>query len=79
MHLADYRKKEGLSQKQFGARLDPPVGQTLVSQWECGITRVTLHYSVEIARETKQRVSAKDCLAMYDAAAERSRTTEHEG
>ena len=47
MRLDEYRKQEKLSQKRLGELLIPPASPSLVSQWECGITRVTLDYSLE--------------------------------
>jgi DNA-binding transcriptional regulator YdaS (Cro superfamily) len=65
MHLKDYLKAERLSQEAFGAQVNPPVHQTLVSQWINGETAVTLHYSFQIFKATKENVTPKECLDMY--------------
>jgi transcriptional regulator with XRE-family HTH domain len=65
MTLTEYRKKKKLSQAAFGALLEPPASQALVSQWECGDTRVTLDYAVQIKGITKGAVKPEDCNAMY--------------
>lgn len=64
MHLSEYLKEQGRSQAQFGASLRPPVSQALVSQWALGHTAVSLHYSIEIERETSGVVTVRDCAAM---------------
>lgn len=65
MHLDEYRKEKKLSQKQFGLLLAPPASPSLVSQWECAITRITLDYSLEIFRVTDGLVTGADCSAMF--------------
>lgn len=65
MHLKDYLKEEGISQEAFGAQVDPPVHQTLVSQWINGETAVTLYYSFQIFKASKEKVTPKECLDMY--------------
>ena len=65
MRLDEYRKEVQLSQRQFGELLDPPVSASLISQWECGVTRITLHYGHEIQRKTGNKVSTEDCASMY--------------
>jgi len=71
MHLEEFRKKRDLSQHEFGLRLNPPVSQSLVSQWECGETRVTLDYALEIGRATNNEVTPEDCASMYIDRAEK--------
>lgn len=65
MHLADFRKETKHSQEAFGALLSPPASQALVSQWERGITRITLDYAVQIERVSEHQVTAEDCHNMY--------------
>lgn len=65
MRLDEYRKAKELSQRQFGELLEPPVSPGLVSQWECGVTRVTLDYAHEIQSKTANRVTTQDCAAMF--------------
>lgn len=65
MHLSEYRKQKGLSQEAFAARLSPPVTPGLVSQWECGVTRITLDYALQIEAETDGLVTPQDCAAMF--------------
>lgn len=67
MHLSEYRKEVGLSQREFGAKLSPPASPGLVSQWECGTTRVTLEYALQIDEETEHKVTPQDCADMYVA------------
>lgn len=69
MRLTEYRKKTGQSQDAFGALLVPPASQALVSQWERGITRITLDYAVQIEKVSKSEVTPEDCNAMYSSAA----------
>lgn len=71
MHLDQYLKQKGQSQGEFGQRLNPPASQGLVSQWVRGITRVTLDYALQIARETNDEVSPRDCADMYIEPAQR--------
>ena len=65
MHLETHLKETGQSQAAFGGRLNPPASQGLVSQWIRGVTRITLHYSIEIVRESGGAVSPQDCADMY--------------
>jgi transcriptional regulator with XRE-family HTH domain len=65
MRLDEYRKEKELSQRQFGELLEPPVSPSLVSQWECGVTRITLDYAHEIQSKTDNRVTTQDCAAMF--------------
>lgn len=65
MHLEEYRAKAGLSQGEFGQKLSPPASQGLVSQWERGITRITLGYALQINTETGGQVTPQDCADMY--------------
>lgn len=67
MHLTEYRKKAGQSQAEFGSLLTPPASQALMSQWERGVTRITLDYAVQIDRKTEHAVTPEDCNAMYGA------------
>lgn len=64
MKLDVYLKQQGLTQAEFGASLSPPVSQGLVSQWIQGKTAVSLHYCLEIGRETDGLVTAQDCHEM---------------
>jgi len=68
MHLTEYRKNKKQSQAEFGALLNPPASQGLVSQWERGVTRITLDYAVQIDHVTEHQVSCEDCNGMYTAA-----------
>lgn len=72
MHLKDFRRQEKLSQRAFGQLLNPPASPSLISQWECGTTRVTLDYSLEICRVTNGSVTAHDCSSMYAGASSAS-------
>ena len=71
MHLETYLKETGQSQAAFGAKLNPPASQGLVSQWIRGVTRITLHYSIEIVRESEGVVSPQDCADMYSESKQR--------
>lgn len=73
MRLDEYRKVEKLSQRQFGELLDPPASPSLVSQWEGGITRVTLDYAHEIKLKTGNKVTTEDCAAMFNDAIQRQK------
>jgi transcriptional regulator with XRE-family HTH domain len=65
MHLTEYRKKKKQTQAEFGALLNPPASQSLISQWERGEVRITLDSAVQIDRVTEHEVSCEDCNAMY--------------
>jgi DNA-binding transcriptional regulator YdaS (Cro superfamily) len=65
MHLEAFRKKMGQTQSAFGATLNPPASQALVSQWERGESRVTLAYALQIDKQTKGQVTPQDCADMY--------------
>lgn len=65
MHLDEHLKEVGQSQAEFGAQLQPPASQGLVSQWVRGITRVTLSYALQIDRVTGGRVTPHDCADMF--------------
>lgn len=65
MHLDVFLKENGLSQGEFGQRLNPPASQGLVSQWIRGVTRVTLGYALQISKATEDKVTPQDCLDMY--------------
>lgn len=65
MHLDEFLEEEQKSQRGFGAELDPPVSQSLMSQWVRGETRITLAYALEIERKTKGKVTPQDCADMY--------------
>lgn len=64
MKLDVYLKQHRRSQAEFAAALRPPVSQALVSQWVLGKTAVSLHYSLEIGRETSGEVTPQDCVSM---------------
>ncbi|HET7663874.1 MAG TPA: Cro/CI family transcriptional regulator [Rhodanobacteraceae bacterium] len=56
MHLlTTYRQERGLSQKALAELLD--VHQSLVSQWEQGIVRITPERATQIERVTHGAVS----------------------
>lgn len=65
MRLDEYRKKKQLSQRQFGELLEPQASAGLVSQWECGVTRVTLDFAHEIQAKTNNEVTTEECAAMF--------------
>lgn len=65
MHLDAHLKQVGLSQGDFGAQLNPPASQALVSQWIRGVTRVTLEYALQIERLSEGNVLPQDCADMY--------------
>lgn len=65
MHLSEHLKNTGQSQGGFGQTLSPPVTQGLVGQWLRGVTRITLHYALEIERATEGAVTPQDCSAMF--------------
>lgn len=66
MHLSEWRERVGMKQDEFGQRLTPPVTQALVSQWERGLTRMTLDYALQAKVLTKNKVTPEDCADMYD-------------
>lgn len=46
--LAELRSSAGLTQDQVGARLEPPVGRTVIANIETGYSRVMLHTLVQL-------------------------------
>lgn len=69
MRLDEYLTKHSLSQTAFGAELTPVAGQSLVSQWITGATKITLARALDIAKVTKGAVTIEDCAAMGEKAA----------
>lgn len=65
MHLEDHLREARQSQASFGAELNPPASQALVSQWIRGVTRVTLSYALEIERASEGKVTPQDCADMF--------------
>ncbi len=65
MHLRDWRVAKGVTQQVLAESLDPPVSQYLVSLWENGKSRITLHYAFQIESLTKKKVTPQDCFSMY--------------
>lgn len=65
MHLSEFLEVSNCSQSQFGAELDPPASQALVSQWVRGVTRITLTYALQIERKSNGRVTPQDCADLY--------------
>lgn len=75
MRLDEFRKKQGLSQREFGELLDPPASPSLVSQWEGGITRVTLDYAHQIKLKTDNKVTTEESAAMFNDAHQRQKAS----
>jgi DNA-binding transcriptional regulator YdaS (Cro superfamily) len=65
MHLNLHLKETGQTQAAFGQRLIPTASQGLVGQWLRGVTRITLHYALEIKRESGGAVTPQDCADMF--------------
>ncbi|KAE8757338.1 helix-turn-helix domain-containing protein [Paraburkholderia madseniana] len=65
MRLDDYLKEKKLSQAALGALLDPPVTQSLVSQWIRGTARVMLEQAVQIEMLTAGAVRPADLADMH--------------
>lgn len=65
MRLDEYREKHNLSQEDFAKKLDPSVSQGLVSQWERGVTAISLATAVQIQSLTGSEVTVHDCADMY--------------
>lgn len=57
MDLRTFLADKQLSQAAFGALLNPPVTQSLVSQWIRGEVCVTLHYALQITALSKGKVT----------------------
>jgi len=58
--LEDYRKKNGITQRQFAERLE--CSQSLVSMWINGDVEMSGEWAVEIERVTKRQVLRQDLL-----------------
>lgn len=65
MRLDEYLTAKKISQGAFGALLTPPVSQTLVSQWNRGVTRVMLDQAIQIENITEGQVTPRDLACMY--------------
>jgi DNA-binding transcriptional regulator YdaS (Cro superfamily) len=65
MRIDQYLEEQGLTQAALASLLDPPVTQSLVSQWIRGRTRITLEQALGIERLTSGKVSPQDCAAMF--------------
>ncbi len=76
MHLAAHLKESNISQAGFGDLMLPPVTQGLVGQWCRGVTRITLHYALQIEKVSAGQVSCQDCSDMYVDVAERTAGTD---
>ena len=57
--LAEYLKKVGLSQREFGLRLNPPVTQSAVAQWLQGVP-IKAERVLEAAAATEWLVTPHD-------------------
>lgn len=67
MRLDEYLTTKKMSQGAFGALLTPPVSQTLVSQWNRGVTRVMLDQALQIEAITNGLVTPRDLNCMFKA------------
>ncbi|MBR8074386.1 helix-turn-helix domain-containing protein [Burkholderia cenocepacia] len=65
MRLDDYLKEKKLSQAAFGALLNPPVTQSLVSQWIRGTVRVTLDQALQVEKLTDGAITPQDVADLY--------------
>lgn len=65
MRLDEYLTAKKMSQGAFGALLTPPVSQTLVSQWNRGVTRVMLDQAIQIETLTEGQVTPRELADMY--------------
>lgn len=72
MHLRQHLKETGQTQAAFGRRLIPAASQGLLGQWLRGVTRITLHYALEIERESGGAVTPQDSSDMFIDPANRS-------
>jgi DNA-binding transcriptional regulator YdaS (Cro superfamily) len=57
--LVDYLKKAGLSQREFGLKLNPPVTQSAVAQWVQG-DPIKAERVLEAAAATEWEVTPHD-------------------
>jgi DNA-binding transcriptional regulator YdaS (Cro superfamily) len=58
--LAEYLERSGLSQREFGLRLSPPVTQSTVGQWVNGKTRIEAERVLDAAQATEWHVTPHD-------------------
>ncbi|MCP3709754.1 helix-turn-helix domain-containing protein [Paraburkholderia sp. CNPSo 3274] len=65
MRLDEYLTAKKMSQGVFGALLNPPVSQTLVSQWNRGVTRVMLEQAIQIEVLTEGLVTPRELAEMF--------------
>ncbi len=62
MKLPDYLKREGLTQTQFGQKLNPPMTQMHLSHVINGRTRISLARALEIAEVTNGEVPVHEWI-----------------
>lgn len=55
-------KSLGITQRQLGAMLEPPVAQAQISMWLKGSLRIPLDRAFEIEDKLHQRIRARDWL-----------------
>ncbi|SAK53346.1 hypothetical protein AWB78_01317 [Caballeronia calidae] len=74
MRLDEYLKDQKLSQAALAALLQPPVTQSLVSQWIRGMVRMNLDQAVQIEEISNGAVTPRDLAEMFvpDARVNRS-------
>lgn len=65
MRIDEFRNHKNLSQEAFGALLSPPASQSLVSQWENGVTKITLDRALEIEDMSGGLITARECQQMF--------------
>lgn len=59
MKFSEYLKEEGVSQREFGLRLSPPVTQSAVAQWVAG-GRIEAERVLEASAATGWKVTPHD-------------------
>lgn len=70
MDIRTFRKHKGLSQREFGALLRPPVTQGMVGHWESGLGRVTAERAKQIEEATGGAVTRHELRPdIFDAPA----------
>jgi DNA-binding transcriptional regulator YdaS (Cro superfamily) len=67
MQLQTWRKNAGISQSAFGELLIPPITQAQVSQYELGVTRITLEYALQIDRLSNGSITPKECADLFNS------------
>lgn len=66
MRLKDYLAKEGITQREFAEKMNPPLQQSHLSNYMSGRVKISLARAIEIQRLTKGAVKPESWLEQPD-------------